>query len=154
MSNQNWSCTIVTCSYSGAFNAARNVGARVSVSSWVTLSEEPPFRAAYKPQPADLRGWEQVFPIRNNLILKDELTGDFQSSVLSVLSVYPGSGFARLLCFCCTWEEGRSEDGASYDGEQLGREEPGMAEINGAAAHLRYLHLSKAFVGNWKVTST
>lgn len=34
MSNQNWSCTIVNCNYSGAFNSAVTV-AHVSVSSWV-----------------------------------------------------------------------------------------------------------------------
>ena len=95
-----------------------------------------------------MRGWEQAFHIRNNLLLKDGLTGDFQSNVLSVFSVYPGSGLAGLLCFCCTWEEGRNEEGASYDGEQLRHEEAGMAEINGAVSHLQYLHLSKAFLGN------
>lgn len=76
-----------------------------------------------------------------------------QSGVLSVFSVHPGSGLAGLLCFRCTWEEGRNEEGASDDGEQLRHEEAGMAEINGSASRLQYLHLSKAFPGNWKATS-
>lgn len=94
-----------------------------------------------------------MFNIRNNLLLKDKLTDDFQSSVLSVFSVYPGSGLAGLLRFCCPWEEGCNEEEASCDGGQLSHKEAGMAEINGAASHLQYLHLSKAFLGNWKVTS-
>lgn len=70
-----------------------------------------------------------------------------------MFSVYPGSGLAGLLRFGRTWEEGRNEEGASCDGEQLRREGAGMAEINGAGSRLQYLHASKAFLGNWKVSS-
>lgn len=96
---------------------------------------------------------EQPFNIRNNLLLKHELTDGFQSSVLFVFSVYPGSGLAGLLRFYCTWEEGSNEEEASCDGDQLSHEEAGMAEINGSASHMQYLHLGKAFLGNWEVTS-
>nr|XP_013039066.2 uncharacterized protein LOC106037634 [Anser cygnoides] len=61
----------------------------------------------------------------------------------------PRVTLAVILCFCSTWEEGRNEEGASYDGEQLSHEKAGLAEINGEASCLQYHHLSKPFPGNW-----